>query len=63
MIDLCYHKGRGEKMTTTLLADCVDCDQEFPVSEMTEKYSGYSEYTKDKLWCDSCERGYAPESY
>jgi hypothetical protein len=48
-------------MDTTLLADCVDCDQEFPVSEMTEKYSGYPEYTKDKLWCDKCCRNYEPE--
>lgn len=37
---------------------CVDCEQDFPIAEMSKKHRWFSE-----LWCNECRDSYDPTPY
>ena len=43
---------------TAELEMCVDCEQDFPIAEMSKKHRWFPE-----LWCNECQNSYDPTPY
>ena len=45
-------------METTTIEMCEDCEQDFPIAEMSKKHRWFPE-----LWCNECRDSYDPTPY